>query len=83
MRGLISLGAIALIFFFLIRSLAGNWNDLRSEEIDIQPALLLLSILPGLATLLVLSLIWTRIVTYLTRVNRLPLGRLTRVFLYS
>ena len=82
-RGLISLGAIALIFFFLIRSLAGNWNDLRSEEIDIQPALLLLSLLPPLAALLVLSLIWTRIVTYLTRVNRLPLGRLARVFLYS
>lgn len=82
-RGLIGLGAIALIFLFLARSLASNWNDLRSEEIDIQPVILLLSILPALAALLVLSLIWTRIVGYLTGESRLPLGKLTKVFFYS
>ena len=71
-RGLIGLGVIALIFFFLIRSLAFNWHDLRSEEIDIQPALLLLSLLPPLAALLVLSLIWTRIVTFPWRGKCLP-----------
>ena len=82
-RGLIGLGVIALIFFFLIRSLAFNWNDLRSEEIDIRPLVLGLSIFPALAALLVLSLIWTRIVGYLTGASRLPLGRLTKVFVYS
>lgn len=82
-RGLLALSAIALIFFFLIRSLAGNWGSLRSEEIDIQPALLLVSGLLLAGDILLRSIIWRELLAQASPEERPPLGRLARIFVYS
>ena len=81
-RSLIGLVVVAAIFFLLFRSLAANWGDLRAEEIDIRPALLVVSLIPGLAAIVVMSLAWSRIVGSLSpdqQGNR----QLPKVFLYS
>lgn len=82
-RGLIGLGVIAAIFFFLVRGVVANWSELRSEETHIQPLLLLLSFLPAIAGMVVVSHAWARLVGHLADVNRPPMGLLARVFFYS
>ena len=81
-RGLIGFGLLALLFF-LIRGLVGSWAELRSEEIEFRPALLLLSIVPGLGAIWVSALAWIKIVEGLAGPNSPGTSQLSRVFLYS
>jgi hypothetical protein len=82
-RGLIGLGVVVVIFFFLVRSLASNCGDLKSEDIDIQPLLLVFSgvMLAGDAVLR--AIIWWDLVGHFQGSDRPQPGRLVRVFLYS
>lgn len=82
-RSLIGLGAVVLIFYFLGRGLVSNWGDLTSEDINVRPALLLLSMVPAVAGIFGMSLIWARIVGYVAGGDRPPAGQLTKVFVYS
>lgn len=82
-KSLIGLGAIVLIFFFLIRGLASNWGDLQTEDIDVQPALLLLSGLLLAGAILLYSVVWAGLISHFAGREPLPLGRLAKVFLYS
>ena len=82
-RNLIGFGAIAVIFYFLGRSLVSNWSDLTAEDIDVQPALLVVSTLPVAASIILVAFIWRQIVAYLAGPDQTNLGQLPKVFLYS
>jgi uncharacterized membrane protein YbhN (UPF0104 family) len=82
-RSLIGLGVVVLIFYFLGRGLVSNWGNLKSEEIDVQPALLLLSGLLLAGDVLLRSVIWADLLGYYTGQERPPLRRLAKVFVYS
>lgn len=82
-RSLIGLGVVVLIFYFLGRGLVSNWGSLKSEEIDVQPALLLLSGVLLAGDILLRSVIWADLVGYYTGQKRPPLRRLAKVFVYS
>lgn len=82
-RNLIGFGAIVVIFFFLGRSLVSNWSDLTAEDIDIQPALLVVSTLPVAASIILMAFIWRQIVSYLAGSDQANLGQLPKIFLYS
>ena len=82
-RNLIGFGVIAAIFFFLGRSLVSNWSDLTAEDINIQPAILVASMLPAAAAIVLMAFIWRQIVAYLAGPLQANLGQLPKVFLYS
>ncbi len=82
-RYLIGFGAVGAIFFFLGRSLVSNWSDLTAEDIDVQPALLVVSTLPVAAAIILQAFIWKQIVAYLAGPDQSNLGQLPKVFLYS
>ena len=83
LRTSIGLGLIAATFTFLGWSLASNWSDLRSEDIDIQPALIVVSALPMIAAIILQAFIWRLVVSYLDSEARLGLSQLPKAFLYS
>ena len=74
---------IVVIFYFLGRGLAANWDELRSEEIDVQPALLVLGAAFVLGDFLLRIIIWRELLSQLSGGARFPLGRSAIVFLYS
>ncbi len=82
-RGLVVLGVIVLVFFFLIRALASNWSELKAEDINVQPALLVLAALLLAGGILLQSVVWVVLLSHFAGRKRLPLGRLVKVFLYS
>lgn len=82
-RALVVLGALVLVFFFLIRTLASNWSELKAEDIDVQPALLVLSALLLAGDLLLRSVIWRELLSHFAGPGPLPMGRLSKVFIYS
>ncbi len=82
-RNLIGFGLIAVIIFFLGRSLVSNWSDLTAEDVDIQPALLVVSTLPAAAAIILMAFIWRQIVTYLAGSDQANLNQLPKIFLYS
>jgi hypothetical protein len=82
-RALLGLLVVALILGFLAWSLASNWSELRSEEIDLQPAYLVLGVLAGVAALVILSLGWTSLVRQLSAPGPVSTGRLVSAFFYS
>lgn len=82
-RATIGLAIVAAILFFLVRHLASNWGELSDEDVNVQPALLVVSALPAIVAVLILAVGWTRIVNQLETRARLPAGQLERVFLYS
>jgi len=84
LRNLIGIAAIVLIFFFLGRTLVSNWSELSSEDIDVQPALLVLSALPATAGVIMMAITWATIVGYLGGgAERLSRTELPKIFLYS
>ncbi|MCH8949465.1 MAG: flippase-like domain-containing protein [Chloroflexi bacterium] len=80
---MIVFGAIVATFSFLGWTLVSNWNDLSSEEIDVQPAILALSILPGIAAVVVMGLTWAGLVRYLEDRDTASAQSLLKIFLYS
>ena len=82
-RSVLGLALIATIFSFLGWSLASNWSDLRSEDIDVQPALLVVSAVPFIVATVLQALIWRLLVQHLDRADRPGLAQLPKVFLYS
>lgn len=82
-RYAIGLAIIVLTFFFLGRSLASNWSELRSEELDIQPALLILSGCLLAGDILMRSVVWWDLVGYFAGPSRPAYRLLVKVFLYS
>jgi len=82
-RNLVGISAIVVIFFFLGRSLVSNWGDLTAEDVDVQPALLVVSALPAMAAIILTAFIWKQIVAYLAGSNQANLGQLPKIFLYS
>ncbi|MCH8064347.1 MAG: flippase-like domain-containing protein [Chloroflexi bacterium] len=82
-RPVIVFGAIVATFSFLGWTLVSNWNDLSSEEIDVQPALLVLSILPGIAAVVVMGLTWAGLIRYLEGRDTASAQSLLKIFLYS
>ena len=83
LRPVLGLGLVATIFSFLGWSLASNWSDLRSEDIDVQPALLAVSAVPFIVATVLQALIWRLLVQHLDRADRPGLAQLPKVFLYS
>jgi hypothetical protein len=83
LRLAIGIGLIAAIFAFLGYSLASNWNELRSEDFDIQPVLVVVSAVPLIAAILLQSLIWRRLVDCIHGGETPLSGQLSKVFLYS
>ena len=83
LRTSIGLGLIVITFSFLGWSLASNWSDLTAEDVDIQPALLVASMLPAAAAIILLAFIWRQIVAYLAGSGQANLGQLPKIFLYS
>ncbi|MEX2158349.1 MAG: lysylphosphatidylglycerol synthase domain-containing protein [Dehalococcoidia bacterium] len=79
----IGLAVIVLTFYFLGRNLASNWNDLRSEELDIQPALLVLSGCFLAGDIMMRSIVWWDLTGYFAGDARPPYPRMAKVFLYS
>lgn len=82
-RSLIGVGVIALIFYFLGNSLASNWSDLKSEDIDVRPALLPVAGMFLAADILFRSFIWRDIVSHFTGREGPPLRRMAKIFVYS
>lgn len=82
-RTVAGLGLIATIFAFLGWSLASGWNDLQSEDIDVRPALLVISAIPLIVAIIIQALIWRLLVQHLDRTDRPGLAQLPKVFLYS
>ena len=82
-RPVIVFGAIVATFSFLGWTLVSNWSDLSSEEIDVQPAILVLSILPGIAAVVVIGLTWAYLVRYLEGGDSASAQSLLKIFLYS
>ena len=82
-RNLIGFGVIAVIFFFLGRSLVSNWSDLTADDINVQPAILVASVLPAAAAIILIAFIWRQIVAYLAGPLQTNLGQLPKVFFYS
>ncbi len=82
-RPVIGFGVIAAIFFFLGRSLVSNWSDLSAENVNIQPAILVASMLPAAAAIILMAFVWRQIVAYLAGPAQANLGQLPKVFLYS
>ncbi len=82
-RNLIGFGLIAVIIIFLGRSLVSNWSDLTAEDVDVQPALLVVSAIPVAASIILVAFIWRQIVAYLAGPDQTNLGQLPKVFLYS
>lgn len=81
-RGLVGFAAIAAIFFFLGRSLASDWSELRAEEVDLRLWWLALAFVPGAAAILVMAYGWRTIVGFLTG-GHPSLHRLPQIFVYS
>lgn len=79
----IGLAVIVLTFFFLGRSLVNNWGDLRAEQLDIQPALLVFSGLLLSCDIMMRSFVWWDLVRHFAGPTRPSYLRLARVFLYS
>ncbi len=82
-RTLIGLGTVVVVFYFLGRSLASNWSDLRAEDIDVQPALLVLSGFFLLGDILLRSVIWRELIHDLGDKQRVPFAPLAKIFAYS
>ena len=82
-RYAIGLVIIALTFFFLGRSLASNWSELRSEELDIQPAVLIFSGLLLAGDILMRTVVWGDLLGYFAGPARPAYRQLVKVFLYS
>ena len=82
-RPVIVFGAIVATFSFLGWAFVSNWNDLSSEKIDVQPAILVLSILPGIAAVVVIGLTWAGLVRYLESDDSVSAQSLLKIFLYS
>ena len=83
LRTSIGLGLIVITFSFLGWSLVSNWSELQAEEIDVKPALLLVSAIPFIAAIVAQAFIWRLIVSYLDGNERPALSHLPIVFLYS
>ncbi len=83
LRTSIGLGLIVITFSFLGWSLASNWSELRAEEIDVKPALMIVSAIPLIAAIVLQAFIWRLIVSYLDGQGRSELAQLPKVFLYS
>jgi hypothetical protein len=84
LRNLIGLAAIVLIFYFLGGALVSNWSDLSSEDIDVRPALLVLSGIPATLGVALLAIAWGVLLGDLgVETNRLSRAELPKVFLYS
>ena len=79
----IGLAVIVLTFYFLGRNLAANWSDLRSEELDVQPALLVLSGCFLAGDILMRSILWWDLTGYFAGDSRPTYPRLAKVFVYS
>jgi hypothetical protein len=79
----LGLAVIVLTFYFLGRNLAANWSELRSDELNIQPALLVLSGCFLAGDILMRSIIWWDLTGYFARDARPPYSRLTKVFMFS
>lgn len=82
-RTLIGLAAVAVILFFLAWTLVSNWSELRSEQIELQPAYLVPSALVFAAAIFTFSVGWVSLVNHFSGQRGRPVGRLTTVFLYS
>ena len=83
LRTSIGLGLIVVTFSFLGWSLVSNWGELRAEEIDVKPVLLVVSAIPFIAAVVAQAFIWRLIVSYLDGTKRPGLSHLPKVFLYS
>lgn len=82
-RPVLGVGLIAAIFTFLALSLVSNWSKLRSEDISIQPVLIVVSAVPLIAAIVLQAFIWRRVVEYMDGAGQQGLNQLPKVFLYS
>ena len=83
LRLVFGIGLIATIFSFLGWSLFSNWSDIRSEDIDVQPVLLVVSAIPLIVAIVLQAFTWRLLVGYLDGSDRPELRQLPKVFLYS
>ena len=83
LSSVLALGLIATIFSFLGWSLFSNWSDIRSEDIDVQPVLLVVSAIPLIVAIVLQAFTWRLLVGYLDGSDRPELRQLPKVFLYS
>jgi hypothetical protein len=79
----IGLGVTVAIFYFLGQNLVSNWNDLRDEELDVQPALLVFSGFFLLGDILVRSLVWRWLAAHFSDGRTIPLGQTIKMYIYS
>ena len=82
-RYAIGLAAFVATFYFLGRNLAANWSDLRSEEIDVQPALLVIAGFLLAGDIMMRSAVWWDLVRYFAGPASPRYRNLVKVFLYS
>lgn len=82
-RGLIGVGTVGVIFFFLFRSLASNWGDLQDEDIHVQPLLLVFSGALLASDIFFRSLIWSDLLAHFEGPERRRASLLVKIFLYS
>lgn len=82
-RYAIGLLVIVATFFFLGRSLASNWSDLRSGELDIQPALLVVSGLFLAGDIMMRSAVWHDLLRHFAGTAAPRYRDVAKVFLYS
>ncbi len=82
-RPLIVFSVIGATLFFLGWTLVSNWDSLQSEELHVRPVLLAVSLVPGLAGVLVLALTWPVIVRHMSGSGGDYSTALVKTFLYS
>jgi hypothetical protein len=82
-RYVVGLAVIVLTFYFLGRSLVSNWGDLSADELDVQPALIVLAALLLVGDIMMRSLVWWDLVGYFAGPARPRYRSLVKVFLYS
>ncbi|MEX0785888.1 MAG: lysylphosphatidylglycerol synthase domain-containing protein [Dehalococcoidia bacterium] len=82
-RGLIGFAIVAVIFYFLGRELASNFDDLKSEDIDLEPGYLVLAVLLLVGDLVFRSFAWTDLLAHYAPDARHSQWRLGKVFVYS
>jgi hypothetical protein len=83
LRMTLGFALIAAIFAFLGLSLASSWDDLQSEDLDVDPVLLVVSAVPLIVGILLQAGVWRRLVEYMDAGPEARLDQLPKVFLYS